>query len=208
MALLKEHNVKIFTAFPLPASPPGPGSWSCSAQASAAAACAPGQRQAALRPRGRADLPSLPSLALCFWSLRWLKIHLDVERSVWETVEWTFSKRPSGSFLNQTQRLLRSSSLGIWGSVRVLWLSQDPEVRVPSFAGPRVLHEAKEVAAGALGQSSQCRDRPCSSRLHAGGRAAGRAADPPQLGAVPRYTMFSAPGSGPCGGPRSCLLCS
>lgn len=86
----------------------------------------------------------------------------------------------------------------------MLWLSQDPEVRVPSFAGPRVLREAKEVAAGALGQSGQCRDRLCSSRLRAGWRAAA----PPQLGAVRRYTMFSAPGSGPCGGPRSCLLCS
>lgn len=33
-------------------------------------------------------------------------------------------------------------------------------------------------------------------------------ADPPQLSPVTRYTMFSAPGSGPWGGPRSCLLCS
>lgn len=31
----------------------------------------------------------------------------------------------------------------------MLWLSYDPEVWVPSSAGPRVLHEAKEVTAGA-----------------------------------------------------------
>lgn len=40
-----------------------------------------------------------------------------------------------------------------------LWLSQDPEVRVPSLAGLRVLHEAKEEAVGALRESSQCGDR-------------------------------------------------
>lgn len=34
----------------------------------------------------------------------------------------------------------------------MLWLSQDPDTQVPSLAGPRVLHEAKEVAAGVLGR--------------------------------------------------------
>lgn len=41
-----------------------------------------------------------------------------------------------------------------WGSVRVLWLSQDPEVWVPSLAGPRVLHVTKEVATGAPGSAA------------------------------------------------------
>lgn len=83
----------------------------------------------------------------------------------------------------------------------MLWLSQDPEVWVLGLAGPRVLHEAKEVAAGAPGRAAN-RDHLCFSCLHAdvGSRNS--------LILVVSYTMFSAPGRGPWGGPRSCLLCN
>lgn len=85
--------------------------------------------------------------------------------------------------------------------IRVLWLSQGPDAWVPSLAGPRVLHEAKEVAAGASGKSDQDTARPRSSWLYAD--VASQQSDP-----TASYTMFSAPGRGPCGGPRSCLLCN
>lgn len=52
----------------------------------------------------------------------------------------------------ETRRLIQL--LLTWGSVSVLWLSQDPEVWVLSLVGPRVLHETKEVAAGAPGRAA------------------------------------------------------
>lgn len=51
-------------------------------------------------------------------------------------------------FLEPNPQAHSTSFLLTWGSVSALWLSQDPEVWVLSLVGPRVLHEAKEVAAG------------------------------------------------------------
>lgn len=87
------------------------------------------------------------------------------------------------------------------GSVRVLWLSQDPEVWVPSLAGPRVLHETKGAAAGALGRAANT-ETTCVPPSSAPPRSCN------SLILVVSYTMFSAPGRGPCRGPRSCLLCN
>lgn len=74
------------------------------------------------------------------------------------------------------------------------------KVRVPSLAGPRVLHEAKEVAAGVPGRAANTDSSYSWLRADIGSCSS--------LILVVSYTMFSAPGRGPCGGPRSCLLCS
>lgn len=80
-------------------------------------------------------------------------------------------------------------------------MSQDPEVWVPSLAGPRVLHETKEAAAGALGRAANT-ETTCVPPSSAPPRSCN------SLVLVVSYTMFSAPGRGPCRGPRSCLLCN
>lgn len=74
------------------------------------------------------------------------------------------------------------------------------KVRVPSLASPRVLHEAKEVAAGVPGRAANTDSSYSWLRADIGSCSS--------LILVVSYTMFSAPGRGPCGGPRSCLLCS
>lgn len=73
-------------------------------------------------------------------------------------------------------------------------MSQDPEVWVLSLAGPRVLHDAKEEQPNT--------ETTCASCPHADVGSCN------SVILVVNYTMFSAPGRGPCGGPRSCLLCN
>lgn len=97
-------------------------------------------------------------------------------------------------FLEPNPQAPSTPLLLTWGSVSVLWLSQDPEVWVLSLAGPRVLHEAKVEQPNT--------ETTCASCPHADVGSCN------SVILVGNYTMFSAPGRGPCGGPRSCLLCN
>lgn len=69
-----------------------------------------------------------------------------------------------------------------------------PRIWVLSLAGPRVLHEAKVEQPNT--------ETTCASCPHADVGSCN------SVILVGNYTMFSAPGRGPCGGPRSCLLCN